>query len=67
MMTFEKLPQIAPKIINNNILLVKGSGAGHGVGLSQWGAKDMAERGASFRRILRHFYRGVEITTFRDS
>ena len=53
-----------PKIINNNVLLVKGSGAGHGVGLSQWGAKNMAERGASYRRILRHFYKGVEITTF---
>ena len=30
-------------------LLVKGYGAGHGVGMSQWGAKAMAERGSSFQ------------------
>ncbi len=53
-----------PRIQDNNFLLVKGSGAGHGVGLSQWGAKTMAEQGASFRRILRHFYTGIQITTF---
>ncbi len=56
-----------PQIKDNNFLLVKGSGSGHGVGLSQWGAKNMADRGASFRKILRHFYRGVKITAFRES
>ena len=56
-----------PQIKDNNFLLVKGSGSGHGVGLSQWGAKNMADRGASFRKILRHFYRGVKITAFREN
>ncbi|MDR7415872.1 MAG: SpoIID/LytB domain-containing protein [Armatimonadota bacterium] len=39
----------------------EGSGWGHGVGLSQWGARGMALAGASFDRILRYYYRGVEL------
>lgn len=36
--------------------LLEGRGFGHGVGLCQYGAKTMAERGADHRAILRHFY-----------
>ena len=35
-----------------------GSGHGHGVGMSQWGAKAMASRGAGHREILAAFYPG---------
>ena len=42
-------------------LLVKGQGYGHGVGMSQWGAHGLAEQGAHFRSILRHYYRGAEV------
>jgi stage II sporulation protein D len=38
---------------------VKGSGYGHGVGMSQYGAYQMAREGASATRILRHYYTGV--------
>ncbi|MBI5683311.1 MAG: SpoIID/LytB domain-containing protein [Deltaproteobacteria bacterium] len=38
-----------------------GKGSGHGVGLSQWGAKGMAEKGYTYKDILRHYYKGVEI------
>ncbi len=40
-----------------------GSGWGHGVGMSQWGARGMAERGHTFRDILLHYYRGVDLIT----
>ena len=50
--------------INDYFLLVKGSGAGHGVGMSQWGAHGMAKNGLSYRRIIRHYYKGVKITPF---
>ena len=53
-----------PPIPKDYFLLVKGYGSGHGVGMSQWGAKAMAERGESFRRILRHYYKGVKIKTY---
>lgn len=38
-----------------------GRGSGHGVGLSQWGAKGMAEAGYSYRRILGHYYPGTTL------
>lgn len=34
----------------------RGKGYGHGVGMSQWGARGMAAQGASFRDILEHYY-----------
>lgn len=40
-------------------------GYGHGVGLSQYGAKYLAEQGAGYRDILTHYYVGTEITETR--
>ena len=42
-----------------------GSGHGHGVGMSQWGAHAMARRGDSYRRILELFYPGAELRSWR--
>jgi len=39
---------------NNFIFTVRGYG--HGVGLSQWGARGMAQQGSDHREILRHYY-----------
>ena len=36
-------------------------GYGHGVGMSQWGAKALAEQGADYRAILAHYYPGTEL------
>jgi len=38
-----------------------GSGYGHGVGMSQWGARALAERGVSYQRILARFYPGTRL------
>jgi len=43
-------------------LVVRGAGFGHGVGMSQWGARGMAARGASAEAILRHYYRGTRVS-----
>jgi stage II sporulation protein D len=40
---------------------VSGRGSGHGVGLSQWGARGMALAGRDHAEILRHFYTGVAV------
>ena len=37
------------------------AGYGHGVGMSQYGAKLMAESGADYRAILAHYYPGTEL------
>jgi len=39
-----------------------GSGHGHGVGMSQWGAQAMAKNGAGYREILETFYPGTKLT-----
>lgn len=36
-----------------------GRGNGHGVGLCQWGAKEMAQRGYDYKAILSHYYPGT--------
>ena len=38
-----------------------GSGAGHGVGLSQWGARELARQRQSYRQILAHYYPGTQL------
>lgn len=38
-----------------------GGGYGHGVGLSQWGARGMALQGYNYQDILKHYYTGIEI------
>ncbi len=38
------------------------SGYGHGVGMSQVGAKAMAEQGFTYDEILKHYYTGVTLT-----
>ena len=38
-----------------------GSGFGHGIGMSQWGANGLARMGWNGERIVEHFYRGAEV------
>ena len=38
------------------------SGYGHGVGMSQYGADYMARQGSTYDEILKHYYKGAEIT-----
>jgi stage II sporulation protein D len=46
-----------------DIWLFTGGGFGHGVGMSQYGAIGMAERGKSATQILNHYYSGAEVGT----
>lgn len=36
-------------------------GYGHGVGMSQYGAKQLAESGYTYTQILQHYYTGVDV------
>jgi stage II sporulation protein D len=42
-------------------LVALGRGWGHGVGMCQWGAIGMADRGSDYREILHHYYTGIDI------
>lgn len=45
----------------NDSFTLLGLGDGHGVGLSQWGAKNRADAGHSYREILNFYYDGTTI------
>lgn len=47
---------------SNNRFMFYGRGNGHGLGMSQWGAKGMADAGYDYRQILQHYYQNVTIT-----
>lgn len=44
-------------------LMIKGSGFGHRLGMSQWGAKSLADKGKNYQQILYHYYTNVNIKT----
>ena len=41
--------------------LITTKGYGHGVGLSQWGAKALAEQGWTYEAILAHYFPGTQL------
>jgi stage II sporulation protein D len=43
---------------------VFGQGNGHGVGMSQWGARGLALQGWDFRQILGYYYPGTYLSSF---
>ncbi len=61
---------LGPEVLRSTLFTVRvegttavfeGRGWGHGVGMSQWGARGMAQRGWDFTRILQHYYGGVQV------
>jgi len=42
---------------------ITGRGYGHGIGMSQWGAKGYAENGYTYRQILAHYYTDTTVAT----
>jgi len=46
-------------------IIIEGRGFGHGVGMCQYGAIEMANCGKKYRQILRHYYRGTRIKKIR--
>jgi stage II sporulation protein D len=62
--------KVDPKLIKSTLFTIRrsgngisfyGKGYGHGVGMSQWGAYQMATSGHPYANILRYYYSGVEI------
>jgi stage II sporulation protein D len=46
-------------IVEGDDIIFEGGGYGHGVGLSQWGALELAQEGKTYREILDHYYPGT--------
>lgn len=52
--------------IEKRAYLFTGRGLGHGLGLCQYGAMEMARQGYSYRKILRHYFPGTEIRKYNE-
>jgi stage II sporulation protein D len=52
-------------VAQDGVVRFEGRGWGHGVGLSQFGAKGMADRGYAYPQILEHYYPGTVLVTLR--
>jgi stage II sporulation protein D len=47
--------------LSPSMLVIEGSGFGHGIGMSQHGARKLAELGYKHDKILKHYYSNVQL------
>ncbi|OGO85845.1 MAG: hypothetical protein A2Y24_00475 [Clostridiales bacterium GWE2_32_10] len=61
----ETTKKVTPSTTNStsDSFTIRGSGWGHGVGMSQYGAKGMAEAGFMYDEILKFYYTGTEVVS----
>ena len=45
----------------DGVITISGSGWGHNVGLSQWGAYAQAKEGRTYEEILKFYYTGITV------
>ena len=66
---------IGPNVLKSNKYKIEmkgyyfdviGSGWGHGVGMCQWGAYQMAKQHNKYTRILQHYYPGATVETLSE-
>lgn len=50
--------------ISRGNVVISGRGYGHGIGMSQYGAMEMASQGFDFEEILKYYYTGIEIKKY---
>lgn len=62
-----KSTKITNLVVSSKSVYLEGLGYGHGVGLSQWGAKILADEGKTYDEILNFYFDNVELTKFKLS
>jgi len=65
---YANIPSIffEPELMDQEVVF-SGRGLGHGIGLCQWGAKEMAEKGSDYKAILEHYYPGTAVVRWQDN
>ncbi|NMF82603.1 SpoIID/LytB domain-containing protein [Nodosilinea sp. P-1105] len=51
--------------VQGDTIRVDGRGYGHGIGMSQWGARNLAMQGYAYSQILSHYYQGTTLSSLR--
>ncbi len=65
MMGWRKLPSTAFDFeFKDGYMDMEGSGYGHGVGMCQWSALEMARSGKTYKEILSYFYPGTSLVLY---
>lgn len=49
-------------VLEDNAVQITTKGYGHGVGMSQYGANEMAKQNNDYETILKHYYQNIEIS-----
>ncbi len=68
---FSVMPQLGPVASAGNLptssvsFQFMGRGFGHGIGMSQWGAYQMAQQGYNHQQILGHYYQNTVLSRIR--
>lgn len=52
---------------NHDTIEITCYGYGHGVGMSQYGANELAKKGYEYKDILKHYYQGTEIISYKSA
>lgn len=53
-------------LLKQDNLMIMGRGSGHGVGMSQWGAKALAEKGYTAYQILGYYFSNVKLKAINN-
>ena len=58
-----KLPSACFEVLVNadGQIILRGGGNGHGIGMSQYGARGMAEKGYNYKDIIEYYFKDVII------
>ncbi len=59
-------PGWTDKVVDSDVVYIAGSGWGHGVGMPQTSARNMANKGYTCEEILKYYYEGIEISELAD-
>ena len=60
---FSMLPSACFEVLANEDgkIVLRGGGSGHGIGMSQYGARGMAEKGYDYKEILNYYYKNIVV------
>src|SRR6185437_2788974 len=62
---WDKVPGTRYSVARNAAgdVVFESTGAGHGVGLCQWGASELARRGKTYKEILQYYFPSSSVET----
>jgi stage II sporulation protein D len=60
-MTKDGVSDLQTQATGTGVYTISGTGSGHEIGMSQWGAHAMAELGFTYDEIIKFYYTGVEV------